>query len=101
MTELSEAKRFRVKEEAAKDGAAMKTSCAFCNWSFEGPTVTARAKATEHREKKHPEIQPKRRRHNKPMLHTFRHPGMDDEHKDEIQRERMRRARLHGIEIED
>ena len=97
---MASAQEFRDSEEAARDAAKMRTACAFCEWVFEGTAVECREEAAAHRAQAHPEAAKKRPR-SRSALHTFRHPDMDEEHRIEIQNERLKRARLHGVEIEE
>jgi hypothetical protein len=96
-----DAKTFRDAEEAARDNATMRTACAFCSWKFEGTAAECRSEATAHRLQAHPEIIPKRLRRHRVQLHTFRQHDLDEEDRSDIQRERAKRARLHGVEIEE
>jgi hypothetical protein len=101
-TAPSEAQRFREAEEASRDAQTMRTMCSLCDWKFEGTAVACRTKAAAHRAKAHPEISPRsRHRKSRNALHTFRTVEMHGEDKMEIEAARTRRARLHGIEIED
>ena len=97
----TEAARFRAIEEAARDSAKMKVSCLFCGWNFTGTTAECRERTAAHRLKKHPEITAKRRPKTGSSLRVFRQVNMSDEDRLDIERERLRRARLHGVEIEE
>lgn len=77
------------------------TSCAFCDWSWEGTVGEGLKKARAHREKKHPETLKLKRNRSVRTLHSFRTRRMDADSKDEIDTERRRRAYVHGVEIED
>jgi hypothetical protein len=96
-----DAKAFRASEEASRDNALMRTGCAFCDWIWEGTAAECRTEATAHRLQTHPEIIPKRLSRTRVALHTFQRPDLDDEDRSVIEQERVRRARLHGVEIED
>ena len=96
-----DAKAFRASEEASRDNALMKTGCLLCDWGYEGTAADCRTEATAHRLQAHPEIIPKRFRKTRVALHTFQRPNLDEEDRSDIEHERQRRARLHGVEIED
>ena len=77
--------------------------CSICGLSWEGTVAEVLEISKAHREKEHPEtanIHRKRRRSVR-TLHSFRTLQMDDESRQEIETERQKRARLHGVEISE
>lgn len=81
------------------DALEVREGCLFCEWGFVGPASEGRVLAVAHRLEAHPEIKPMRRRNGR-QLKSFRQVPLDDEEKAELDVERLRRARLIGIELE-
>lgn len=88
-------------EQARQATQPLISSCAICGWSWEGTVGEGLKKARAHREKKHPETLKSRRGRSVRTLHSFRTRKMNEEDRAEIELERSRRARLHGVEIEE
>jgi hypothetical protein len=61
------------------DNMAITTSCAFCNWTYEGTAYEGRQLAKGHRRIHHPDAVPARRR--RPSL--LRHVTTDDHWREE------------------
>lgn len=90
---------MREQEERVRDEAVVVTRCFFCKWTFEGIAKIGREKAQAHREKKHPDARMTRKRRHTRHLSSFRQAGYDDEWKNEVDKERRKRAFLNGVEI--
>lgn len=88
-------------EEERQATQPLITSCAFCNWSWEGTVGEGLKRGRAHREKKHPETMKRKRNRNIRTLHSFRTRRINDEDREEIDVERRRRAFVTGVEIED
>jgi hypothetical protein len=74
--------------------------CLFCEWEWEGAVLEGRERALNHRLEIHPELKPKRRRPGR-HLKSFRQVRLNAEDLSDINAERMKRARLVGIELID
>jgi hypothetical protein len=97
---VSEATAFRERELIAVETQPLRASCCFCKWTFEGTTAEAREAARKHRLKKHPEKNVHRSKRGVKSLSSFRYIQMDEKDKEEIEQERRKRAKLHGVTIE-
>lgn len=92
------AAEYRQREQDRFDALIVTERCALCpKWSYTGTALEGREIAAQHRREAHPEIRPKRYR-KKNHLGRFRQPPLDAEDEAEIMAERLKRARLIGIE---
>ena len=91
---------FRQREIELNELQPLTTRCLLCGWSHSSTAADARQKAAEHRSEAHPELPPYRRPVRK-TLSSFRQYEMDDAEKEEINRERRRRAYLSGVDFID
>lgn len=91
---------YRAIEVEFFDEQPLRSTCLFCDWSFEGTASESREAALKHRAKKHPEHNTKHRRRHVRTLSSFRYGSLDDDSRAEIEEERRKRAFLNGIEIE-
>jgi hypothetical protein len=84
-----------------RDQQPCRTYCLFCAWQHEGTALEARQAADAHRRDHHPDAKRTRRRRSR-VWPTRRKdmvdPLLSPEENHEIQTERLRRARLNGIE---
>lgn len=108
MTTTSEEKREitpaeeRELERKFYDAQPLHTECMFCDWDFDGPASSTRIAAFEHRQEKHPETLNKRRsKLRRRTLTSFRSLEIDSRDKEEVERERKRRAFLIGVDLEE
>jgi hypothetical protein len=93
------AAELREQETAAFDSLPVVTRCMFCPWQWEGSALEGRTIALDHRLTAHPDVRPRQRRHNRATFNpSFQLHPLDHE---EIQTERVRRARLHGVTLEE
>jgi len=77
------------------------TFCLFCDWSCEGTAAETREAASKHRASNHPEAKTRSRRGRN--IHWPKHrkdAWLETQHAEEVEAERQRRARLHGIDGE-
>ena len=90
----------RTNEQNARDAAATRTTCAFCEWEFIGSALEGRENAAEHRSRLHPDALNSRR--NRRTIRSPNKPSqMDEDHRAEIEAARRLRAYLHGVELTD
>jgi hypothetical protein len=90
----------RQREWEHYEAMPLKALCAFCDWSFEGPTAKSREEALKHRTKKHPEtLNYRRSRKQQRKLSSFRYVSLDQQDIKEVEEERKRRAFLNGIDL--
>jgi hypothetical protein len=54
--------KLQIKFEERMQESEAVFRCAYCRWKWKGVVAQGRVAAAEHRAKKHPEIQPKRRK---------------------------------------
>ncbi len=90
----------RQHEIDAMDMLPLVTRCLICGWHTSGPARVARQEAAEHRLRAHPELPPYKR----PLRQSLKHfisPDLNDEERDDIERDRRRRAYLAGVDIEE
>jgi hypothetical protein len=73
------AANMRADEQAWADNMPIVTSCALCDWRYEGTAYEGRELAKGHRRVHHPEAVPARRR--RPSL--LRHVTTDDHYREE------------------
>lgn len=87
-----------LEERARIEQQPLVTRCSFCAWKFQGTVAEGRAASRKHRLQKHPEAVAVRRpgRRN---LTSFHQRAPDQEELAEVERERQRRAKLNGIDI--
>ena len=78
--------------------APMKVSCDLCRWTAEGEAGKVLERQRRHRLRRHGiEVT---RKSNRTVRHlgSFRQPYLTDEDRKEIEYERQRRLKLHGID---
>jgi hypothetical protein len=87
--------------QAILDAQPITVRCALCRqWSFTGKALLAREVAKAHRKDVHPDIKPERRK-RMPHLRAFRQPDLTEQDFKEVEDERIRRAFMNGVELED
>ncbi len=82
------------------DSLPLRTACTFCEWEWMGSALEGRERAFRHRRELHPETPISQRRVGK-NLRSFYQAKMSPEQRAEIDAERLRRARLTGVELVD
>jgi hypothetical protein len=90
----------KVAEEvlAWSDEMPGRVSCLFCDWAYEGSMREGRGAARAHRLEAHPEAARKKRRYV-PNPARITRPSLSEEDRELVERERQRRARLHGLDM--
>jgi hypothetical protein len=92
---LPSATELREAEIAVFDSLPVTQKCMFCCWEWHGSALEGRTIALTHRLEAHPDVKPKRRRHNRSTFNpSFQ---LKPEDQDDIDLQRERRMRLLGI----
>lgn len=76
------------------------TYCTYqeCSWTFDGTAKDGREKVREHWKECHPELLTMKRT-RRPARPARMNNRLTAEEKKEVERDRQRRARLHGIDV--
>lgn len=90
---------LRAEEDAVFDSQPVTVRCLFCDWTWAGTALEGRTIAQTHRSEAHPEVRPKRHRWNRAGFNQSW--TMHEEDREAMQAERHRRARLHGVDLEE
>jgi hypothetical protein len=90
---------LREEEAAVFDSQPVTQKCMHCAWEWQGSALEGRTIALTHRLEAHPDMKPRRRRHYRATFNpSFQlHP---EDHQ-AIELDRHRRARLHGVQLEE
>jgi len=87
------ADELRADREERRDAAPMSTSCAFCDWTFEGTAGECRDEASAHRETAHPDAQNRVGRRRGQSIGAWRRDETDDVTADRAEANRVRAER--------
>jgi len=90
---------LRAEEAAVFDAQPVTIRCLFCDWTWDGCASEGRTIATTHRLHAHPDVKPARRRWNRAGFNPSW--TMNEQDRAAMELERHKRARLHGVDLEE